>query len=256
MGYFIIPPNYDYIVFRIFPLLEKKLFDFSKHYDSVDFKILLKEIQKFEDLGNSYSSINLDEVSIASLFNLLKENLGTALTTVLAGNPLYLIGDKSSVKLLINTLSIFHQHLSYSVVEWVQDESIKNMDTSLLNDGIMGMSLSVFQEISPLVHNLERITVLNLEEQSSTEIERNDYYIDSLEKVKYEDATKVSVMVFQEIKKIISMSYILTSSLTIAKEDAQVFLKSQIEHSHYHRSFSEIALNLAKQRNKLLNFIF
>ncbi|MBY9001314.1 MAG: hypothetical protein KGD64_10390 [Candidatus Heimdallarchaeota archaeon] len=256
VGYFIIPTELDYTLFRIYPLLEKILLEYGKTQKIIDFETLFREFQNFEDLGNNYSKVDLEEVSIASLFNLLRQDLGTVLFAVLSGNPLYIIGDKSVNKLLVDTLSVFTQHLSYNVEKWIVDEDLSTIDYSLLNQGIVGMSLKTFREILPLVQNKEKLTIINLEEESISGPNTSNYFLDNLEKIKYEDATKASVILFQEIKKLVSMAYILTSILTLPKEDSDSFLKNQTEQSPYPKSFLEIAMNLAKQRNKLLNFIF
>ncbi len=134
-------------------------------------------MQEFENSGNKFSMIDLDEISFATLSNMTSENLDIVLFAALSGNPIYVVGDKAVSKLLVDTLSIFTQHLSFNVADWITEEDLSKVDFNLLLRGIVGMSSSTYQSILPLIHNKEIITVINLEEDEIKGPNTSSYFI-------------------------------------------------------------------------------
>ena len=114
------------------------------------------------------------------------------------------------------------------------------------------MSSSTYQSILPLVHNKEIITVIDLEEDRISGPSASSHFIQFFEKIKNEDPTKASVVIFNELKKLVSLAYIITSTDMKDRDDSQTLLKELNNQFPYHSSFIEKSLNLAKQRNKFL----
>jgi len=255
VGYFIIPQELDYTVFRIFPMLERLIKSYTGSRQNFDFIDLIVELQEFEDFGNKFSMIDLDELSLSTLSNMTSKDLDIVLFAALSDNPIYVVGDKSVSKLIVDTLSIFTQHLSFNVVDWITEDDLSKIDFNILGRGIVGMSSSTYQSILPLIHNKEIITVINLEEDKITGPNTSSYFIQFIEKIRNEDTTKASVIIFQELKKLVSFAYIITSVVAKDKEDCQTYLKELSAQFPYPTSFIEKSKNLAKQRNKLLNYL-
>ncbi len=252
VGYFIIPQELDYTVFRIYPMLERLIKSYTGSRQNFEFIDLLVELQEFEDFGNKFSIIDLDEISLSTLSNMTSKDFDIVLFAALSGNPIYVVGDKSVSRLIIDTLSIFTQHLSFNVVDWITEDDLSKVDFNILVRGIVGMSSSTYQSILPLIHNKEIITVINLEEDKITGPSASSYFIKLIEKIKNEDPTKASVIIFHELKKLVSLAYIITSKVMNDREDTQTLLKELSTQFPYPASFIEKSLNLAKQRNKLL----
>ena len=252
VGYFIIPQELDYTVFRIYPMLERLIKSYTGSRQNFDFIDLLVELQEFEDTGNKFSMIDLDEISLSTLSNMTSENLDIVLFAALSGNPIYVVGDKSVSRLIIDTLSIFTQHLSFNVADWITEDDLSKVDFNLLLRGMVGMSSSTFQSILPLIHNKEIITVIDLEEDKISGPSASSHFIQFFEKIKNEDPTKASVVIFHELKKLVSLAYIITSTDMKDRDDSQTLLKELNDQFPYPSSFIEKALKLAKQRNKFL----
>lgn len=114
------------------------------------------------------------------------------------------------------------------------------------------MSSSTYQSILPLIHNKEIITVIDLEEDKISGPSASTHFIKFIERTKNVDPTKASVLIFQELKKLVSLAYIITSTDMKDRDDSQTLLKELNSQFPYPSSFIEKALNLAKQRNKFL----
>ncbi len=252
VGYFIIPQELDYTFFRIYPMLERLIKSYTGSRQNFDFIDLLVELQEFEDSGNKFSMIDVDEISLSTLSNVTTKDLDIVLFAALSGNPIHVVGDKSVSKLIVDTLSIFTQHLSFNVADWITKDDLSKVDFNILIRGIVGMSSSTYQSILPLIHNKETITVIDLEEDKITGPSTSSYFIQFIEKIRNEDPTKASVIIFQELKKLVSLAYIITSTVMKVREDSQTLLKELSTQFPYPSSFIEKSLNLAKQRNNLL----
>ena len=252
VGYFIIPQELDYTLFRIYPMLERLIKSYTGSRQNFDFIDLLVELQDFEDLGNKFSMIDLEEISLLTLSKMTSKDLDIVLFAALSGNPIHVVGDKSVSRLIVDTLSIFTQHLSFNVADWITEDDISKVDFNLFIRGIVGMSSSTYQSILPLIHNKEIITVINLEEDKISGPGASSHFIQFFEKIKNENPTKASVVIFHELKKLVSLAYIITSTVMKDRDDSQTHLKELSTQFPYPSSFIEKSLNLAKQRNKFL----
>jgi len=252
VGYFIIPQELDYTLFRIYPMLKRLVKSYTGSRQNFDFIDLLVELQEFEDLGNKFSMIDLEEISLTTLSKMANRDLDVVLFAALSGNPIYVVGDKSVSRLIVDTLSIFTQHLNFNVADWITEDDLSKVDFNLFIRGIVGMSPSTFQSILPLIHNKEIITVIDLVEDKITGPNASSYFIQFFEKIRNEDPTKASVLIFHELKKLVSLAYIITLKVMKDRDDSQTLLKELSTQFPYPSSFIEKALNLAKQRNRFL----
>ncbi|MHA1346476.1 MAG: hypothetical protein ACTSVO_01235 [Candidatus Heimdallarchaeaceae archaeon] len=255
VGYFIIPQELDHTVFRVYPMLERLIKSYTGSRQTFDFIDLLVEMQEFEDSGNKFSLIDLDEISLSTLSNTTNKNLDTVLFAAISGKPIYVVGDKSVSKLIVDTLSIFTQHLHLNVADWITEDDLSKVDFNILLRGIVGMSSSTYQSILPLIHDKEALTVINLEEDKITGPSASSYFIQFFENIKDEDPTKTSIILFHELKKLVSLAYIITSVVSKNEEDSQIFLKGLNTQFPYPASFIEKSKNLAKQRNMFLDYV-
>ncbi|MCK5409218.1 MAG: hypothetical protein KAJ30_03050, partial [Candidatus Heimdallarchaeota archaeon] len=83
VGYFIIPQELDYTLFRIYPMLKRLVKSYTGSRQNFDFIDLLVELQEFEDLGNKFSMIDLEEISLTTLSKMANRDLDVVLFAAL-----------------------------------------------------------------------------------------------------------------------------------------------------------------------------
>ena len=255
VGYFSFPQELDYTIFRIYPRLEDLINEISKNNFHINLNELFNILLNYEDEGNRFSRTDLSEISLSSLFNVLEENLDMVLFNLFSGNPMYIVGDKPVVKILIDTLSIFTQHLSYDVVDWLRIENIHTIPKSYLREGIIGMSKEIYEKLKNSTDIDSNIIIINLEDETVIGDEELFFRLDFLDEIKNEDPTRISVLIFQELKKLVSFSYILTSLISL-DDDPNVFVDNITSQFPDSPNLIEVVKKLALKRNKLLGFTF
>jgi len=108
------PRELDYTLFRLYPILDEKIIQLADE-SFTDVLDVLDQIQKIEDPGIRFSSIELEDLSLAFLMNAIEKNLEKALYSVITGQPVYVIGARSTVRLVVDIFSVFTQHFSINI---------------------------------------------------------------------------------------------------------------------------------------------
>ncbi len=249
------PRELEYTIFRLYPLIDKKLEDISSIENKYDMLEILDLLQKFEDKGNRFSKVDIDDLSLSILSKAARSNLESAIHAAVIGDPLIIVGSKNSVKLVIDTLSIFTQHTAVEIKDW-NDDRENDFKKEIISQcsTIHGISLDLYSRFKDKDW-LDTTTIMELD----TGIVRNGnpsfYFMDIFEKNIHQDINKSAVVIFNELRKLVSMAFIFTSLVMYEKEKAQQMLDNLSLQSLYPQSFIRKAIELAKKRNKLLDLI-
>ncbi|MCE7741477.1 MAG: hypothetical protein GOP50_03375 [Candidatus Heimdallarchaeota archaeon] len=245
-------PDLDHTVFRLFPLIEEKLRILTDQDYNFEMLDILDIIQNMEDPGNHFTHTDVEELSLAFLSTAIPRQISDVLYSVISGRKVLLAGDKLTVKLAIDTLSMFNQHLAVKVQSWItiQEDAISaltELDTSLC-----GMNIGTFNQLDLSKAEYKDLMKINLLEGTVKGQQQSEYFFGLFEKSVNEDITKTAIKIFNELRKLVSMSYIITSFSLYSKEQAEPLFGNLFEHSGFPSSFVDKAIELAIKRNPLL----
>ncbi len=248
------PRELDFTLFRMYPILEEKIDQLSKQ-DVTDVLDVLDLIQKIDDPGIRFSNIELEDISLAFLSNVVESNLEKALYAVITGRPVYVIGARSTVRLVIDILSVFTQHFSINIHDWITIEDIEQKRNYNDKTKICGMTAEVFEKIK-LTNSIEsNAAIINLNTGLIEGEYDSTYFFDILEAKKNEDIEKTSVLIFHELRKLVSMAYILTSFALQGKEEGKSQLQEFIQYTPFPASFIKKAIELSERCNFIVEHL-
>jgi len=253
VGVLKIPREFDYSLFRLFPIIKETIHQKSSTQVQYDMLDILDFIQQIEDPGIRFYRIDIEELSLVFLFKAIERNIAQVVYSIIVGDPVYVVGDRLSVRLVIDTLSIFLQHLSSDTRDWVTvDEIIR--DENLISDSkLFGMSFSTYETLLNMNKITKKETIVNLETGRVNGEDESHYFFSILNENKNSDIEKTSVLIFQELRKLIDMVFIITSFSLDKEEKAKQKLRELVEYSPFPPNFTKKAVELAKKCNSLLS---
>ncbi len=244
------PNLLDHTLFRLFPVLEKRLAEMSTQKIEFNIDDILEEIKEIEDTGNRLSLLKKDSLSPSLLSIVGGRNIGKAIYSAVIGEPISIIGDKPSVKIIIDTLSIFCQHQKINVDEWVVEE-LRKKDKYKLEARLHGMSQKTYDSLLEQKIVKKKMTSMNLESAKVTGAKTSHYFKKIFDDNKQESISKLSSVIGKELENLVSMSLIITSFSLESISDGKEKLK-ELELNTKSPFLFQKALLLAVSRNKLL----
>lgn len=244
------PNLLDHTLFRLFPVLEKRLAEISTQKMEFNIDDILEDIKKIEDPGNRFSLLNKDNLSPSLLSIVGGRNIGKPIYSAVVGEPISIIGDKPSVKIIIDTLSIFYQHQKIDINEWVVEE-LRKKDKYELKARLHGMSQKTYDSLLEQKIVQKKMTLMNLESAKVTGVKTSHYFKKIFEDNKQESISKLSSIIGKELENLVSMSLIITSFSLENINEGKEKLK-ELELNTKSPFLFQKALLLAVSRNKLL----
>ena len=142
VGVLKIPSKLDLALFRLFPLMIKNI-DRLYSEDERNFDYILTSLMDTEDLGSRLSKFNLEDLSPSFLDKTLGKNLDKVIYRTVVGEGILVVGDKPTVRLIIDALSIMNQHLHTSVNVWITSTDLTSGEKCELESRICGMSSQI-----------------------------------------------------------------------------------------------------------------
>ncbi|MHA1954426.1 MAG: hypothetical protein ACW96U_10830 [Candidatus Heimdallarchaeaceae archaeon] len=254
IGFLRFPRELDFTLFRIVPILDEKLLQLSEQ-NITDVLDVLDNLQKIEDPGIRFSGIKTEDISLSFLANVIEKNLGKAIYSVITGRPVYVIGARSTVRLIIDILSVFTQHFSVNFHDWVTLEDIEEKKSCSTPTMICGMSAETFEKLESMNSIESHAAIVNLNTGFVDGEFDSTYFLNILESKKSEDIDTVSVLIFHELRKLVSMSFIITSFALQGKEEAKSNLLNFIQHAPFPESFIKKAIELAVKCNFIVKHL-
>ena len=242
----------DHTVFRLFPLIEEKLRILADQNYKFEMLDILDVIQNLEDPGNHFAKTDTEELSLNFLATAIPRNVDTVLYPVITGRKIILVGDKLTVKLAIDTLSMFNQHLALNTYIWINNQETAEKALSELDASLYGMNLETYSKLDLTELSYADLTIVNLLEGTVKGHNPSIYYFDLFKSNLINDVTKFAIQLYNELRKLVSMSYIITSFSLYTKEQAEPLFSDLFENSGFPRSFVDKAIELALKRNPLL----
>ena len=255
IGVLKIPPELDFVIFRLFTLMNRRLQVISQKEEKKTMETILKELKNINDPGNRLSNINLEDISPTFLDRTVGRNLDKVIYSAIVANPIFIIGDKPTVKLVIDTLSIFYQHLQTSINLWMTDNNLKQESSCEFSEKICGMSFEIYKNLLETGEISETDTSVNLVNGKVTGIKSSNYFRKLFDTLKTLNITELVTKISLELEKLVRLSLNLTSLALYNKEKTKQKMKELYTKTGYSSSFFNKALELAIKRNSLLDYL-
>jgi len=249
------PRELDWVLFRLATMMNDILKEMSQSKKEVDMQKIIDTLKNVDDPGNWLSRIDLDDLSPSFLERTVGKSLDKVIYSAIVGDSIFVIGDKPTVKLVIDTLSIFTQHIQNSVNVWITKNDLVHNGKCDLSAKMCGMSSSVFDSLVEDGFISEKDTIVNIVTgkingtKSSTSFKR---LYDTIKKLSVAElVTKIEL----ELEKLVSFSLELTTISLVDENKGKAKLKELNSKSGYSNSFVRKALELAVKRNILLDYL-
>ncbi len=252
VGILKLPKELNLTLFRLFPLLKKNI---ERLYadDERNFEYILNSLMDTEDPGSRISKFNLEDLSPSFLDKTLGKNVDKVIYGTIVGEGILVVGDKPTVRLIIDALSIMNQHLYTSVNTWITPIELTSEEKCLLGSRICGMSSHIFNTIKENEKLLENMVIINLKEGKVEATKSSIHFkklFDTTKRLKIDD---MSNKMSQELDKLALAALTITSFGLVDKNKGKEKLKEFTSNSGYPASFIKKAFELAIKLNPLID---
>jgi len=249
------PQSLNLILFRLFDIMNNHLTSLNDKKENFSMEEILHQIMETEDIGNRLSKINMEDLSPTFLDRTVSRNLEKAIYSAIIGKPVYVIGDKPTVKLVIDSMSLFTQHLHTFVSLWTVEEDITKIGKCDLQARFCGMSSIVYKKFVEKKLISEKDTNINLETTKVSGEKSSNHFKKLFDTIKKLSIAEIVTKIVYDLEKLVDLTLDLTALALLDKEKAKARLKDISSSKDYASSFFRKALELAVQRNPLLDYL-
>ncbi|MHA1200815.1 MAG: hypothetical protein ACTSQF_15975, partial [Candidatus Heimdallarchaeaceae archaeon] len=249
------PRELDLVLFRLFTMMDRMLYIMSEEKKNYSMEEIINTLKDIDDPGNRLSRINLEDLSPTFLERTVGRNLDKAIYSAIVGEPIFIIGDKPTVKLVIDTLSIFTQHMQTSTNLWISENDLSENEKCDLSARLCGMSTEVYRILSEVEVITESDTSVNLVTGKVTGVKSSNHFKKLYDTIKKLSIAELVTKIALELEKIVSLSLDLTSISLVDEIKGKRKLKQMNSKSNYSSSFFKKALEMAVRRNILLDYL-
>ncbi|MHA1305211.1 MAG: hypothetical protein ACTSQE_03665 [Candidatus Heimdallarchaeaceae archaeon] len=250
IGYLQFPGALDYTIFRLFPLFERKISELNNKRDNsiVD---ILQFLRDLEDPGNRFSTVNSENLSLILLSRLVRVGLEKAIYSAIVGDPIYVLGDRVSIKIVLDNLSFFTQHLQTQYYEFV-DETFLIREEKRFIPRIVGMSPETYEKLVKNGTIDKKDTVIDLDQGQVFGTQESIHFKDLMMKIKDKETAVVAKTILKELNHLVSMTFIITSFALLERKESLAKMKELSTQWSYPQCLVKKALKLAKEINPYL----
>ncbi len=246
------PQSMNLVLFRLHNLLNNELENLGKDKNMQE---ILNGLIELDDPGNRLSKLNLEDLSPTFLDRTISKNFEKAIYSAIVGEPIYIVGDKPTVKLVIDSLSIFTQHLQTSVNPWINEEDMSKNGKCVLHARLCGMSSSLYNKLLEDGQISTSETNINLEASRVNGENSSTHFKKLFDTVKRLSIAEVVTKIVHDLEKLVNLSLELTSLALFDKEKAKSKLKGLSSASGNVASFFKKAVVLAVNINPLIDYL-
>jgi hypothetical protein len=248
------PLESDFTLFRLYPDLERMIEILSKRKEKYEMDEILNTLREVDDPGNRLSRINIDDLSPTFLDRTIRRNLDKAIYSSIVGETILVIGDKPTVRLVIDTLSIFTQHFQTTVNVWITEEDFENGKCNVRSK-ICGMSPEIYNKLVDVGWVEETMTIIDLEASRVKGNKSSNHFNKLFDTIKRLKTSEVTLKILNELEKIVSAAIHITSFGLVDKEQGIQKLKEFGSQSNLPTSVFKKAIQLAVRINPLLDYL-
>jgi len=250
-----LPIELDVTLFRLYPMIERMLSLMSKDSKKSDIESVLDTLRDIDDPGPRLTRISIEDLSPTFLDRTAGRNLERAIYSAIVGDEIFVVGDKPTVRLVIDTLSIFTQHLQTSVNVWITKDDIELNEKCDLTSRICGMSPSIYKNLIQRGLVDRSVTTINLEQSKVKGEKSSVYYKKLFDTIKRLRITEVATKLAMELEQLIEAAMKITSFALHDAKKAQQDMKELTTQTNLPPSLIRKAVELAKKRNYLLSYL-
>ncbi len=246
------PQSMNLVLFRLHNLLNKELETLGEDKNMEE---ILNSLLEIDDPGNRLSKLNLEDLSPTFLDRTISKNFEKAIYSAVVGEPIYVVGDKPTVKLVIDSLSVFTQHLQTSVNLWISEEDLTKNGKCDLHARLCGMSTSLYNKLLEEGQIAASDTNINLDSSRVNGEKSSTHFKKLFDTIKRLSIAEVVTKIVYDLEKLVNLALELTSLALFDKEQAKSKFKKLSSSGEYTASFFKKALELAIKRNPLIAYL-
>ncbi|MHA1346474.1 MAG: hypothetical protein ACTSVO_01225 [Candidatus Heimdallarchaeaceae archaeon] len=254
VGILKLPRELDLTLFRLFPLV-KKTIERLHVEDEGNFDYILTSIMDLEDPGSRLSKFNLEDISPSFLDKTLGKNIDKVLYSTIVGDGILVVGDKPTVRLIIDALSIMNQHLHTSVNVWINSTDLTSSEKYDQDSRICGVSSQIYNTIKVKESLIAHMITVNLATGNVEATKSSTYFKKLFDATKKLKVNEMSTKIVQELEKLALAALTITSFCLVDKKQGKEKLKEFTSKSEYPVDFMKKALELAIKMNPLLDYL-
>jgi len=243
IGVMKVPEENSKTLFRLFPLLEHQIKIYLEDKTEVTLSEIILLLTRIYDTKLKEKTFDPEYFSLAFLDKNIK-NIEKVIYPLAIGEPVILVGDKPSTKMLSNTLLIFTQHITTEVVEWLTGE-----DQIGLN--ITSMSKGMYEELLRNNSIGENVTVVNLIEKKVQGPYSSVYLNKIYDEVKKKSPVVAFAIIGNELENLVTYAMKINNLSILERSEAKIKLKVIQSSIKDENKFNKI-WNLAIKRNPFL----
>jgi len=254
VGILKLPRESDFILFRLYPVLERIVEILSKRKEKQEMDEILNTLREADDPGNRLSRINIDDLSPTFLDRTINKNLDKAIHSAIVGDTILVVGDKPTVRLVIDTLSIFTQHFQTTVNVWITENDFEEGKCNVKSK-ICGMSPEIHRKLVDVGWVKETMTIIDLEASKVRGEKSSNHFKKLFDTIKRLNTSEVTLKILNELEKVVSAAIHITSFGLVDKEQGMQKLKEYANQSNLPTSVFRKATLLAIRINPLLEHL-
>ena len=248
------PLESDFTLFRLYPVLERMIEILSKRKEKYEMDEILNTLREADDPGNRLSRLNIDDLSPTFLDRAINKNLDKAIYSSIVGDTVLVIGDKPTVRLVIDSLSIFTQHIQTTINVWITEDDFENGKCNVRSK-ICGMSPEIYRKLDDSGWIDDTITIIDLETSRVNGDKSSNHFKRLFDTIKKLKTSEVSMKILNELEKITAASIQITSFGLVDKEQGIQKLKEFANQSNLPTNVFKKATQLAVRINPLLDYL-
>jgi hypothetical protein len=216
---------------------------------------LLNTIREIDDPGNRLSRINVEDLSIAFLDRTIGKNIEKVIYPAVTGDTLLVVGDKPTVRLVIDTLSLFTQHLMIAVNTWVTEEDFNREGKCDLNSRICGMSYEMYNKLVENGSITELMTTVDLKASRVKGNRVSQYFKRLFDRIKSLRTSEIAENIYNELEVLVASAVHITSFGLLNKDKGKERLKEFFTNTQLNTNLQKKVVELAVKINPLLDHL-
>ena len=220
VGLLKVPLELEFVLFRLFPLINKTIEKLVRE-DNENIEYLLTSIMDIEDPGTRISKLNLEDLSPSFLDKTLGKNLDKLIYSAIVGGSILVVGDKPTVKLVIDTISIFTQHLQTSTNVWINPIDLQAGEKCELTSKICGLSSQNFNSIKDDKSLLKEMIIVNLDTGKIEGEYSSSHFKKLFDTIKRLNVGEIATQIKQELDKLVTLILKISSFSLVDKNKAK-----------------------------------
>lgn len=241
-----IASSYNLILFKLLPQISDDVkFNFEKGEKNP--YNLINDVKQTRDLGIRINEKTKEMMSMDLLLKTIKK-LDQLVYSVILGKQILLIGDKPTVRIILNTLLLFTPHLNVQLVEWLEDG-----DTYIGKD-LTGISIDKYNQLVENNAITDDTIIVDFRNGKVKNGISNKYIDKMLKNLNHRSLTSSEQYIKSELNDLVNLSLKITRLVKLPDDEGREKLNI-IKNEIGDKNKYEVVLELSKQRNELITSI-